>query len=65
MLRLMLERSCGHDIVIAIYSEEDISSLGGLAIVLAGILQCTELTLFIPYASLHAFSMCRGSLFQL
>ncbi|KAK0243631.1 hypothetical protein EDD85DRAFT_167229 [Armillaria nabsnona] len=65
MLGLMLERSRGHDIVVAIYSEEDISSLGGLAIVLAGISRCTELTLFIPYASLHAFSMCRGSLSQL
>ncbi len=65
MLGLMLERSRGHDIVIAIYSEEDISSLGGLTVLLAGISRCMELTLFIPYVSLPAFSMCRGSLSQL
>ncbi|KAK0187505.1 hypothetical protein F5146DRAFT_1059003 [Armillaria mellea] len=65
MLGLMLERSQEHDIVLAIYSEEDISLLGGLAIILAGISRCTELTLFIPYVSLHAFSMCRGSLSRL
>ncbi|SJL16960.1 uncharacterized protein ARMOST_20497 [Armillaria ostoyae] len=62
---LMLERSRGHDIVVAIYSEEDISSLGGLAVVVAGISWCTELALFISYATLPAFSMCRGSLTQL
>ncbi len=65
MLGLMLKRSCGHDIVVAIYSEEDTSSLSGLSVVLAGISQCTEFTLFIPYVSLHVFSMCRGSLSQL
>ncbi|KAK0187524.1 hypothetical protein F5146DRAFT_1059108 [Armillaria mellea] len=65
MLGLMLERSREHDIVAAIYSEEDVSPLGGLAVILGGISRCTELTLFIPYMSLYAFSMCRGSLSRL
>ncbi|KAK0221298.1 hypothetical protein IW262DRAFT_1314743 [Armillaria fumosa] len=65
MLDLILERSCGHDIVVAIYSEEDVSSLGGLTALSAGISRCTTLALFIPYVSLPALSMCRGSLSQL
>ncbi len=65
MLGLMLERSRGHDIVVAIYSEEDISSLSGLAALSVGISRCTELALFIPYVSLPVFSFCRGSLSHL
>ncbi|KAK0457978.1 uncharacterized protein EV420DRAFT_1545704 [Desarmillaria tabescens] len=46
-------------------SPEDISSLSGLAALLAAISRCTKLALSIPYVSLPAFSMCRGSLSQL
>ncbi|PBK84398.1 hypothetical protein ARMGADRAFT_1170039 [Armillaria gallica] len=65
LLQMYLLRSATHDITLFIHSMRDISSCHLIPAILLSAPRWTNLSVSIPYHSLHTFSAARGSLHRL
>ncbi len=65
LLQTYLLRSAMHDITLSIYSTMEISDSHLIPVLLLSAPRWTDLSISIPYDSLHAFSAVRGSLHRL
>ncbi|PBK65364.1 hypothetical protein ARMSODRAFT_442206 [Armillaria solidipes] len=65
LLQTYLQRSAMYDIVLSLHSKREISGSHLIPVLLLGAPRWTNVSLSIPYRSLHAFSAARGTLHRL
>lgn len=65
LLQTYLQRSAIHDVVLSLHSKREISRSNLIPVLLLSAPRWTNVSLSIPYRSLHAFSAARGTLHRL